>query len=88
MKREMKPDWQFVHDVAFFMQEPHDLPRKAKAYLDVLVHFYPDESRTYVALGNFYLKEKEKKEAIANFKKAVTIDGNEDAKKKLKSLGL
>ena len=60
--------------------------KRAKAYLEVNVHFYPDESRTYVALGDFYAKEKEKKEAIANYKKAIEIDGNKDAKAKLKKL--
>jgi predicted alpha/beta superfamily hydrolase len=85
-KREIKPNWQFVNDVGFFILEAHDLPKRAKAYLEVNVHFYPDESRTYVALGDFYAKEKEKNEAIANYKKAIEIDGSEDAKAKLKKL--
>jgi len=85
-KRPIKPEWGFVHDVGFHILETHGLPKKAKAYLDVLVHFYSDESRTYVALGNFYAKEKEKEKAITNYKKAIEIDGNEEAKKKLKAL--
>ena len=85
-KREMKPNWQFVNDVGFFILDTHDLPEKAKAYLDVNLHFYPDESRSYVAMGDFYAKEKKKKDAITNYTKAIEIDGNEDAKAKLKKL--
>jgi len=85
-KREMKPNWQFVNDVGFFILEAHDLPKKAKAYLEVNLHFYPDESRSYVAMGDFYVKEKEKKEAIKNYQKAIDIDGNKDAKAKLKKM--
>ena len=85
-KREMKPNWQFVNDVGFFILDTHDLPEKAKAYLDVNLHFYADESRSYVAMGDFYAKEKKKKDAITNYTKAIEIDGNEDAKAKLKKL--
>lgn len=85
-KREMKPNWQFANDVGFFILEAHDLPKKAKAYLEVNLHFYPDESRSYVAMGDFYAKEKETREAIVNYQKAIEIDGNEDAKAKLKKL--
>lgn len=85
-KREMKPDWQFVNDVAFYILEAHDMPKKAKAFLDINLHYYPNESRTFVAIGDFYLKEKNKKEAVKQYKIAVDIDSNLDAKKKLKKL--
>ena len=37
-------------------------------------------------MGDFYVKEKKKKDAIINYTKAIEIDGNEDAKAKLKKL--
>ncbi len=85
-KRDIKPDWQFVNDVAFFILEAHSLPKKAKAYLDVNLHFYPKESRSYLAMGDFYVTEKNKKNAIAYYKKAIEIDDNINAKEKLKKL--
>ena len=44
------------------------------------LHFYPSDSKTHVALGNYYLSQKNKKEAIKYYKKAIEIDGNEDAR--------
>ncbi len=86
MKREMKPDWQLVNDIGFFMLEGHKLPKKALAYLEMNVHFYPDSSKSYVALGKYYLSQKDKKAAKEQYQKAVEIDGNEEAKSKLEEL--
>ena len=86
MKREVKPNWQLLNDIGFFMLEGHNLPKKALAYLEMNLDFYPDDSKSYVALGNYYLSQKNKKEAIVYFKKAIAIDGNEDAKAKLLKL--
>ena len=85
-KREMKPDWEFVNEVALFILDVHDLPKKAKGFFEINLHFYPDQSRSYVAMGDFYTKEKKKKDAIVYYKKAIEIDGNTDAQKKLKKL--
>ncbi|SHI77769.1 alpha/beta hydrolase-fold protein [Aquimarina spongiae] len=85
-KRDKKPNWEFVNELGFFMLDVHDLPKKAKAYLDINLHFYPEESRSYVAMGDFYLKTKERKKAIEHYQKAIGIDGNKDAQKKLKKL--
>ena len=85
-KREAKPDWELVNDIASFMLEGHNLPKKSLAYLEMNAQFYPNYSKTYVALGNYHLTQKDKTEAIANFKKAVEIDGNQDAKIKLEEL--
>lgn len=85
-KREVKPDWQFINDVGFFMLTGHNLPKKALAYLEMNLKFYPDESRSHVAMGDFYVLRKKKKEAAAYFKKAIEIDGNLEAQKKLKGL--
>jgi len=86
MKRDVKPDWQLVNDIGFFMLEGHNLPKKALAYLEMNIHFYPDASKTYVALGNYYSLQKNKPEAIIFYKKAIEIDGNLDAKIKLEKL--
>lgn len=85
-KRDMKPQWEFLNELGFFMLDVHKLPKKAQAYLEVNLHFYPEESRTYVALGDFYSKTKEKKKAIEQYQKAIEIDGNKEAQKKLKAL--
>ena len=85
-KREARPDWELVNDIASFMLEGHNLPKKSLAYLEMNAQFYPNYSKTYVALGNYHLTQKDKTEAIENFKKAVEIDGNQDAKIKLKEL--
>lgn len=86
MKRDMKPDWQLVNDIGQFMLEGHNLPKKALAYLEMNVHFYPNTSETYLALGNYYASQKNKSEAIKNYKKAIEIDGNKEAKQKLSKL--
>jgi len=68
------------------MLEGHKLPKKALAYLKMNVDFYPNYSKSYVALGNYYLFRKDKKEAIEYYKKAIEIDGNKEAKAKLSEL--
>ncbi|MEP2935774.1 MAG: alpha/beta hydrolase-fold protein [Gilvibacter sp.] len=87
LKREVKPDWQQINDIGFFMLDGHNLPKKALAYLEMNADFYPDESKSFVALGNYFLSQKNKSEAIKYYKKAVEIDGNQDAQAKLTELG-
>lgn len=86
MKRDVKPQWQLVNDVGLFMLEGHNFPKRALAYLEMNVHFYPDESKSHVALGNYYLLQKDKTTAIKYYKKAIEIDGNQDAQAKLEAL--
>lgn len=85
-KREVKPDWQFINDVGFFILTSHKLPKKARAYLEMNLKYYPKESRSYVAMGDYYTMRNKKEEAIKHFKKAIEIDGNKDAQTKLDSL--
>lgn len=85
-KREVKPDWQFVNDVGFFIVTSHKLPKKAQAYLEMNLKYYPNESRSYVAMGDYYTLRKKKEDAIDFFKKAIEIDGNKEAQEKLKKL--
>ena len=87
LKREVKPDWQLLNDVGFFMLDGHNLPEKALAYLEMNADFYPDESKSFVALGNYFLSQKDKLEAIRYYQKAVEIDENKDALTKLKEIG-
>ncbi|MEP0265082.1 alpha/beta hydrolase-fold protein [Dokdonia sp.] len=85
-KREVKPEWQFINDVGFFILTSHKLPKKAQAYLEMNLKYYPDESRSYVAMGDYYTKQKKKDEAIEYFEKAIKIDGNKEAQTKLNVL--
>lgn len=85
-KHEIKPDWQFVNDVGFFMLSGHNLPKKAHAYLEMNVKYYPHKSESYVALGNFYLMQDNKEDAIKYFEKAIEIDGNAEARTKVNKL--
>jgi len=87
MKREVKPDWQLLNDIGFFMLQGHNLPKKALAYLNMNADFYPNESKSFVALGNYYMSRNNNSKAISNFEKAVKIDGNQEAQIKLKELG-
>ncbi|WP_430409781.1 alpha/beta hydrolase-fold protein [Kordia sp.] len=87
LKREVKPDWQLLNDLGFFMLDGHNLPKKALAYLEMNADFYPNESKSFVALGNYFLSQKKKSEAIRHYKKAIEIDKNQDAQAKLKELG-
>ena len=86
MKREVKPKWQLLNDVGFYMLEGHNLPEKALAYLEMNADFHPNESKSFVALGNYFLSQKDKSGAIKYFKKAVEIDNNQEAQAKLKEL--
>jgi len=86
MKREVKPDWQLLNDIGFFMLDGHNLPKKALAYLEMNADFYPNESKSFVALGNYFLSQKNKSEAIKYYKKAADIDANQEAQAKLKEL--
>lgn len=85
-KRDVKPEWQFINDVGFFILTSHKLPKKAQAYLEMNLKYYPNESRTHVAMGDYYTMQKKKEEAIKYFEKAIEIDGNKDAQTKLNTL--
>ena len=86
MKREIKPEWRLVNDIGLFMIEGHNLPKKALAYLEMNAEFYPNYSKSHVALGNYHLLQKDKPAAIRYYKKAIKIDGNQEAKDKLYKL--
>ena len=86
MKREVRPDWQFVNDVGFFILSGHNAPDKALAYLELNLHFYPDSSKTHVALGNFHSMQDRKDEAIRYYERAVELDGNSEAQDSLRVL--
>lgn len=86
MKRKIKPDWQLINDVGFYMLEGHKLPKKALAFLEMNMDFYPNESKSYLALGNYYLSQSKKLEAIVYYEKAIEIDGNQEASVQLKKL--
>lgn len=64
----------------------HNSPKKALAYLEMNLKFYPEESRSHVAIGDFYLLRKNKKEAATHFSRAIEIDGSPEAQKKLEEL--
>lgn len=86
MKREVKPDWQLINDIADYMLQGHNLPKKALAFYQLNKHYYPKESRTFVSLGDFYHSRKDKDKAIGMYQKAIDLDGNEEAVTKLKKL--
>lgn len=86
LKREVKPDWQFGNEIGDYMLTGHKLPEKALAYYNMNLHYYPDESRTYLALGDYYVSQKDNTVAIEYYKKAIEIDGNKTAKKRLAQL--
>lgn len=86
MKREVKPDWNLINDIGSFMLEGHKLPKKALAYLEMNAEFYPNDSKSFLALGNYHLTQKNQSEAIRYYKKAVEIDENQEAQIKLKEL--
>ncbi|PZX57821.1 alpha/beta hydrolase [Algoriphagus chordae] len=86
MKREVKPDWELLNQIGSFMLDGHNLPEKALAYLELNADFYPNESKSFVALGNYFLSQKNNSEAIKYYKKAVEIDANQEAQAKLKEL--
>ncbi len=86
MKREVKPDWELLNQIGFFMLDGHNLSKKALAYLELNADFYPSESKSFVALGNYFLSQVNSSEAIKYYKKAVEMDGNQEAQAKLKEL--
>ncbi|MEM5566987.1 alpha/beta hydrolase-fold protein [Psychroserpens sp. AS72] len=85
-KREVKPEWQFINDVGFHILSSFNAPKRAQAYLEMNIKFYPNESRSYVAMGDFYVMTNKKKEASTHFEKAIEIDGSVDARVKLAKL--
>jgi len=85
-KRKVKPEWQFINDVGFFILTSHKSPKKARAYLEMNLKFYPEKSESHVAMGDFHTMRNKKKEAIKYFEKAIEMDGNKDAQTKLDAL--
>ncbi|MDH7444962.1 alpha/beta hydrolase-fold protein [Aquimarina sp. 2201CG14-23] len=86
MNREVKPDWALVNDIGSYMLDGHNLPKKALAYYEMNLDFYPNNSNSYLALGKFYNAKKDKTKAMEYFTKAIEIDGNKEAKNALEKL--
>ena len=86
MKREVKPEWALVNEVGTFLTGIPNQMDKALAFHQMNLDYYPNESRSYVALGDFYLSQKEEFAAIEYYKKAIEMDGNKEALLQLKKL--
>lgn len=82
-KRKVKPDWQLVNDVGSYLLKGHKLHEKALAFFEMNLDFYPEQSKSYMALGDYYALQKEKAIAIEYYKKALEIDGNLEAQTRL-----
>ena len=67
MKREIKPDWELLNQIGFYMLDGHNLPKKTLAYLELNADFYPNESKSFVALGNYFLSQKKKNQKQLHF---------------------
>lgn len=72
-KRDIKPKWQFINDVGFFILMAHNLPDKARDYLEMNLKYYPEESRSYIAMGDYYTMRKNKKQAVKYFGIAIEL---------------
>ena len=56
-------------------------------WLEIATEMYPKEAALYGTLGDFYLKQNRREEAINAYKKALDVDPNfEHAKEMLKKL--
>ncbi|WP_108802411.1 hypothetical protein [Aquimarina sp. Aq107] len=71
MNREVKPEWALVNDIGSYMLEGHNLPKKALTSYEMNLDFHPDNSNNHLALGKFYVTEKDKDEAVVYFKKEI-----------------
>ena len=86
MKRDVKPDWNLINGVGQHLLKDLKLSERALAFFEMNAHFYPNDSKTHLALGNYYLEEKNNSEAIKYYKKAIEIDGNQEARVQLNKL--
>lgn len=77
-------DWTNSHGYRLLGEKKYD---EAEYLFQMNINNYPDSSNVYDSMGDYYLARGEKDKALANFKKALSIDSTvEETKAKLEAL--
>lgn len=81
------PNEKNIYDWALWLASKPDNLDNAVSLLEMLTDVYPTSSKTFITLGDVYLKKGDKKKALSNYQKAATLDpGAAELKEKLKGL--
>lgn len=78
------PPEDLVNEFAYYLMQ--NQPEKAEALFALNVKNYPKSANVYDSMGDYYAAQKDKAQAIENYKKALAIKENSGTKKKLDSL--
>ena len=79
------PNEKNIYDWALWMANKPGNVDNAISLLEMLTNVYPSSSKTFIALGDVYVKKGDKKKALSNYQKAATLDpGSAELMRKLK----
>jgi predicted alpha/beta superfamily hydrolase len=70
------PNEKNIYDWALWLANKPENVDNAISLLEMLTHVYPSSSKTFIALGDVYMKKGNKKKALSNYQKAATLDPN------------
>ena len=83
---EMKPDEEYVNGLGGYFLRVKQF-KKAEDFFKLNVANYPESAKVYDSLGDLYVEIGDKKSAIENFRKAVSLNSEfVTSKQKLKAL--
>ena len=83
---EMKPDEELINSYGYQFMNMKQL-KKSEQFFKLNVTNYPESFNVYDSLGDYYVKIGDKKRAIINFRKAISLNSkSEESIKKLNEL--
>jgi predicted alpha/beta superfamily hydrolase len=68
------PNEKNIYDWALWLSNKPENLDNSISLLEMLTKVYPSASKTFIALGDVYVKKGEKKKALSNYQKAATLD--------------
>ena len=85
MGYDSKPEEQMLNGMGHWLLDKKEF-EKAYAFFYLNVHYYPESYNAYDSMGNYYLAQEDKKNAVMYFEKCLELGGLPYTKKKLKKL--
>jgi predicted alpha/beta superfamily hydrolase len=70
------PNEENIYDWALWLANKPENVDNAISLLEMLANVYPSSSKTFITLGNVYVKKGDKKKAQSNYQKAAILDPN------------
>lgn len=85
MGYEVKPEEQMSNGMAYWLMDKKEF-EKAYAFFYLNIYYYPESYNVYDSMGDYYLAQDDKKNAVKYYEKCLELGGLKYTKEKLKEV--